>query len=171
MLTCPKAINATASIDRALADFPRLADARALEVLLSPGQVLYVPTYWHHFIVSMGTTIQCNSRSGHDWPRELPHVFDQMKHCMGNNYCRDARDCTSGGVCVPSPRPPDDTAVSALGRCMWPVGAPCKSGGSCATGVCARAGPGRRTCRLGAGAACASDDECASGRCGNRVCA
>jgi hypothetical protein len=37
---------------------------RALEVILKAGEVLYLPSYWMHFIVSLGTSLQCNARSG-----------------------------------------------------------------------------------------------------------
>ncbi|KAG1691975.1 hypothetical protein DVH05_025954 [Phytophthora capsici] len=42
-------------------------DARncpAAEVALTAGEVLYLPSYWYHHIVSLGTSIQCNLRSG-----------------------------------------------------------------------------------------------------------
>ena len=41
-----------------------MANAMATEVVLSAGQVLYVPSYWFHYIVSLGQSAQCNSRSG-----------------------------------------------------------------------------------------------------------
>ncbi|MEC8204500.1 MAG: hypothetical protein VX075_13555, partial [Pseudomonadota bacterium] len=41
-----------------------LADARALEVLLSAGQMLFLPTFWLHFIISIGGNVQCNARPG-----------------------------------------------------------------------------------------------------------
>jgi hypothetical protein len=44
--------------------FPEFAQAKANEVILQPGQVLYLPTDWFHFIVSLELTFQCNSRSG-----------------------------------------------------------------------------------------------------------
>ncbi|ETI47771.1 hypothetical protein L915_07880 [Phytophthora nicotianae] len=42
-------------------------DARncpAAEVALTAGEVLYLPSYWYHHIVSLDTSIQCNIRSG-----------------------------------------------------------------------------------------------------------
>ncbi|TDH69559.1 hypothetical protein CCR75_005028 [Bremia lactucae] len=42
-------------------------DARncpAAEVALTSGEVLYLPSYWYHHIVSLDTSIQCNLRSG-----------------------------------------------------------------------------------------------------------
>ncbi|KAH8099186.1 tRNA-Phe hydroxylase [Aureococcus anophagefferens] len=47
------------------AKFPKWAKMRALEVVLEPGDVLYIPGYWIHCIMSLGTNFQCNSRSGH----------------------------------------------------------------------------------------------------------
>lgn len=44
--------------------YPKMAEAKATEVVLSAGQVLYVPSYWFHYIVSLGQSAQCNSRSG-----------------------------------------------------------------------------------------------------------
>lgn len=47
------------------ADMPEeLHQAQALQVLLQPGEALYVPTAWSHFLVSLSTTIQCNAPSG-----------------------------------------------------------------------------------------------------------
>lgn len=43
------------------------------EVLLQPGDILYLPTYWFHFIVSLNTTYQCNSRSGESKVYQ-PHI-------------------------------------------------------------------------------------------------
>jgi ribosomal protein L16 Arg81 hydroxylase len=47
-----------------LAEYPEFAQARANEVILQPGQVLYLPTEWFHFIVSLELNMQCNTRSG-----------------------------------------------------------------------------------------------------------
>jgi hypothetical protein len=53
--------------------FPEFAQAKANEVVMQPGQVLYLPTDWFHFIVSLELTFQCNSRSG---------VGDEYKELM-----------------------------------------------------------------------------------------
>jgi tRNA wybutosine-synthesizing protein 5 len=42
----------------------RMAQAQAVQVVIEAGDVLYVPHLWFHFIVSVETNIQCNSRSG-----------------------------------------------------------------------------------------------------------
>lgn len=36
----------------------------ATEVIINQGEVLYVPSYWYHHIVSLDESIQCNVRSG-----------------------------------------------------------------------------------------------------------
>lgn len=45
-------------------EFPQFRDARSSEVVLQPGQVLYLPTNWFHYIVSLEINMQCNTRSG-----------------------------------------------------------------------------------------------------------
>ncbi len=49
------------------AKFPNWNKIRGNEVILQPGDYLYVPTYWIHYIVSLNVNFQCNTRSGkHD---------------------------------------------------------------------------------------------------------
>jgi hypothetical protein len=43
---------------------PSLYNARAVEVMLRMGELLYIPSYWLHYIVSQDASIQCNCRSG-----------------------------------------------------------------------------------------------------------
>eukprot|EP00536_Pseudo-nitzschia_multiseries_P009000 jgi/Psemu1/306224/fgenesh1_kg.241_\ len=40
--------------------------AKSTEVILEAGDVLYLPSYWFHYIVSLDTNMQCNTRSGKD---------------------------------------------------------------------------------------------------------
>jgi hypothetical protein len=47
-----------------LETYPEIAKARATEVVLKAGEVLYIPSYWFHYIISTTVTAQCNSRSG-----------------------------------------------------------------------------------------------------------
>jgi hypothetical protein len=47
-----------------LESYPTFADARVNEVVMLPGDVLYLPTNWFHFIVSLELNMQCNTRSG-----------------------------------------------------------------------------------------------------------
>jgi hypothetical protein len=45
-------------------EYPEFATAKGNEIVLQPGQVLYLPTEWFHFIVSLELNMQCNTRSG-----------------------------------------------------------------------------------------------------------
>ena len=44
--------------------YPKFKEARANEIILQPGEVLYVPSFWFHYIVSLNINFQCNCRSG-----------------------------------------------------------------------------------------------------------
>ena len=44
--------------------FPNFKKIQGNEVILQPGDFLYVPTYWIHYIVSLNINFQCNTRSG-----------------------------------------------------------------------------------------------------------
>lgn len=56
--------------------YPNFKNVVGNEVILQPGDVLYVPTYWIHYIVSLDVNIQCNTRSG------ITHGYDQdLKRC------------------------------------------------------------------------------------------
>ena len=48
-----------------LQKFPKWSRMRGFEVILEPGDALYIPSFWLHYIVSLGTNFQCNARSGH----------------------------------------------------------------------------------------------------------
>ena len=44
--------------------YPEFPKTKAHEAILQPGDVLYIPTNWIHYIVSLNVNIQCNTRSG-----------------------------------------------------------------------------------------------------------
>jgi Cupin-like domain len=44
----------------------RAASSQALETVLKQGEVLYIPSHWFHYIVSLQKSAQCNVRSGID---------------------------------------------------------------------------------------------------------
>ncbi|KAH8053939.1 tRNA-Phe hydroxylase [Aureococcus anophagefferens] len=46
--------------------FPRFPTMKAHEVVQRPGDFLYLPTYYLHYIISIDTNYQCNTRSGKD---------------------------------------------------------------------------------------------------------
>ncbi len=45
-------------------EFPMFAEAEVNEVVLQAGDVLYLPTNWFHYIISLDLNFQCNTRSG-----------------------------------------------------------------------------------------------------------
>lgn len=57
---------------------PEFKSSKATEVVLAPGDVLYVPAFWMHFIVSLDVSVQCNTRSG----MTKEHGYDDIKLCM-----------------------------------------------------------------------------------------
>jgi hypothetical protein len=42
----------------------RFAEVQSIDTIVHAGEVLYVPSFWFHYIVSLEYSIQCNSRSG-----------------------------------------------------------------------------------------------------------
>jgi hypothetical protein len=43
---------------------PDLYNSQATEVILAMGEMLYLPSYWFHYIISQDASVQCNCRSG-----------------------------------------------------------------------------------------------------------
>jgi hypothetical protein len=58
----------------------RIAQADTIDTILRDGEVLYIPSYWAHYVVSLDQSIQCNSRSGPPPGREGEAEKDE---CMG----------------------------------------------------------------------------------------
>lgn len=55
-------------------------EIEAVETILRQGEVLYLPSFWFHYIVSLEYSVQCNSRSG------LPldgQGESEIEDCMG----------------------------------------------------------------------------------------
>lgn len=44
----------------------RASTSQALETVLKAGEVLYIPSHWFHYIISLQKSAQCNVRSGMD---------------------------------------------------------------------------------------------------------
>ena len=59
-----------------------MAKAKAVETILRQGEVLYIPSFWFHYIVSLQYSIQCNSRSGS--PDDMKGEPDILK-CYSEN--------------------------------------------------------------------------------------
>lgn len=51
----------------------RAASSQAVETVLKQGEVLYIPSHWFHYIVSLQKSAQCNVRSGIDV--DGTHIF------------------------------------------------------------------------------------------------
>ena len=65
----PKCKDSPTSVDYSNPDlerFPKFKDLQANEVILSPGDFLYLPTHWFHYIISLELNYQCNTRSGRE---------------------------------------------------------------------------------------------------------
>jgi len=43
-----------------LCHFPKFADVEAMDCIVSPGDVLYIPAYWWHHIISLSETVSVN---------------------------------------------------------------------------------------------------------------
>jgi hypothetical protein len=39
-------------------------DVPAIDTVINTGEVLYIPSYWFHYIMSLEYSVQCNSRHG-----------------------------------------------------------------------------------------------------------
>ena len=52
-----------------LQEHPKFEQAKGNEVVLQAGDSLFLPSLWFHYIVSMSTNVQCNTRSGMDQRR------------------------------------------------------------------------------------------------------
>jgi hypothetical protein len=46
-------------------EFPNFGNTTINEIVLQAGDVLYLPTYWFHHIISLTVNYQCNTRSGY----------------------------------------------------------------------------------------------------------
>lgn len=56
-------------------------DVDAIDTIVRTGEVLYVPSYWFHYIVSLKMSIQCNSRSGSPPGKQGE---DEINACFGD---------------------------------------------------------------------------------------
>ena len=57
------------------------ANVNAIDTIVRQGEVLYIPSYWFHYIVSLNYSVQCNSRSGSPPKREGQ---DHIEQCLGD---------------------------------------------------------------------------------------
>ena len=52
----------------------------AIDTIVQAGEVLYIPSYWFHYIVSLQYSVQCNSRSGSPPNGEGQ---EEIEECLG----------------------------------------------------------------------------------------
>mmetsp|Transcript_2231 Transcript_2231/g.3125 ORF Transcript_2231/g.3125 Transcript_2231/m.3125 type:complete len:207 (-) Transcript_2231:173-793(-) len=56
----------------------------AVDTVLKAGQVLYIPSHWFHYIISLQKSAQCNTRSGRDFVGNSHFGgYDAVKTCVG----------------------------------------------------------------------------------------
>lgn len=84
-------------------DFPRFPNMPAHEVIQRPGDFLYLPTYYLHYIISLDRNYQCNTRSGRD---------DRQTHVV--NKCTPGFDGKKTRK-SPSGAPPNKKKTTKLG--------------------------------------------------------
>ena len=60
--------------------------ANVIDTVLKAGEVLYVPSHWFHYIISLQKSAQCNTRSGR-YRGSSEHFggFDEVQKCMKGN--------------------------------------------------------------------------------------
>ena len=62
--------------------YPNFARMRAVEVVLMPGEILHIPTWWLHYFISLEMSAQCNLFSG-----KSPVGFEHIDACgIGMQY-------------------------------------------------------------------------------------
>lgn len=72
--------------------FPLFSQSKYIEIILSPGQILYIPPYWWHCVENIGTNVSISIRSE---PisiifLKLPDIFKLIGHklkLIGYNNC------------------------------------------------------------------------------------
>lgn len=58
----------------------KLSKVNAIDTIVREGEMLYIPSYWIHYIISLNYSVQCNSRSG---PPPNDKGLDSIEVCMG----------------------------------------------------------------------------------------
>ena len=66
--------------------------ARGIDTIVREGEILYIPSYWFHYIISLDYSIQCNSRSG---PPPNANNEQHIKKCMGQGSTPPAKRSSS----------------------------------------------------------------------------
>ena len=56
---------------------------QAIDTIVRTGEVLYIPSFWFHYIVSLRYSVQCNTRSGTP-PNEEGKTY--IEECLGAKF-------------------------------------------------------------------------------------
>jgi hypothetical protein len=56
------------------------ANVQAIDTIVRAGEVLYIPSYWFHYIISLQYSVQCNTRHG---PPESGIGKAPIEDCFG----------------------------------------------------------------------------------------
>jgi hypothetical protein len=73
----------------------RLSSAKGIDTIVREGEMLYIPSYWIHYIISMEYSIQCNSRSG---PPPDKAGLSDIERCMGRGNVTPQSLVSGGGI-------------------------------------------------------------------------
>lgn len=65
----------------------KLSGAKAIDTIVREGEMLYIPSYWIHYIISLNYSVQCNSRSG---PPPDDKGLASIEACMGSGNVNSA---------------------------------------------------------------------------------
>ena len=78
-------------VDRDTRSKLRIAgEAPTLSTVLKAGEVLYVPSHWFHYIVSLQKSAQCNTRSGiHEEGNPVSGGLADVEKCTAQVYDDD----------------------------------------------------------------------------------
>lgn len=66
--------------DMKQAEAHNFAKVNAIDTIVREGEVLYIPSYWFHYIISLEYSIQCNSRSGS--PSRKDKGIEAINECL-----------------------------------------------------------------------------------------
>ena len=66
----------------------------AIDTLVRAGEVLYIPSYWNHYIIALLYSTQCNSRSGSP-PNE--EGLAEIEDCMGRRSSKSKKRSLGSG--------------------------------------------------------------------------
>jgi hypothetical protein len=91
----------------------RLNNALATEIVIEAGDALYVPALWFHYITSLNTNVQCNTRSG------TPKLHEEALKTCGFGFAA-SEDLGKHSSENAAEMQPDRSTHSAVWSKHWP---------------------------------------------------